>query len=223
MVQLQRRRLILLLAVLLAGSTVIPADSREQSDEPCGLTPSHLMIARSEDVLILSAGTTQVLPTSLTANQAAFLSAALPYDHWLATQDWQVVRTSLPHAYLIELRSVETGRLELSATFDRRIELAMSVVSPSSRQVAFIQANNLASEVTLMDAESATRRTVLIRHDAPLAAYAIQAAFSPDESCLAISMERSGGSGPETWLVDLATGEVSDRIAGDLVGWLPGR
>lgn len=209
------------MVMLLLGSMTSPVNSLAQPAAPCAQTPRQLLLSRDDEVLLLFPGTTEILPTRLTTTQARFLTADLPFGRWPVPQEWQVERTSQPHAYLIELRNRATGEMVLSATFQRRIELAMSVVSPSGRFVAYIQANNLASEVTLMDAATAAMQTVRIPHDAPLAAYAMHAEISPDERCLAISMERSGGPGPETWLIDLASGEVSDRIAGDLVGWLP--
>jgi hypothetical protein len=53
---------------------------------------------------------------------------------------------------------------------------------------------------------------VRLAHAAPLAAYAIGLTFAPDEHCVAVSMERIGGPGAETWLVDLRTGTV-DKVA----------
>jgi hypothetical protein len=107
----------------------------------------------------------------------------------------------------------------MEATFDRRIELAASKVSPTGQFTVFVQANNLATEVTVLDAEQAERWTVSLPHDATLAAFAISIHIDPAEACLAISEQRATGESPETWYVDLATRQVAEPVPGFVVSW----
>ena len=116
-----------------------------------------------------------------------------------------------------------TGRVVLDERFARRIELAASAVSPDGRFTVYVQGNNLATEVTILDALQASVRLVRIAHDADLAPFAIGIVFSPARACAALSMERVGGPGPEAWLVDLEGGAVSrlDSSGASVVDWLP--
>lgn len=92
-------------------------------------------------------------------------------------------------------------RVVVDTVFPRRIEIVATAASPGGRFVAHLQANNVVSELTLLDAETGVRNDLRIPHDAPLAAYALALTFSPDASCLAVSMIREGGL-PESWMVD---------------------
>lgn len=129
---------------------------------------------------------------------------------------WEVARTIDEQGRRIVVRDPRSGDIRFDVTFPNRIELATSAVSGAGRFSVFVQSNNVASEVTLLDAETGARRMVRLAHDAPLAAYAIGITFDPGERCVAISMERIGGPGAETWLVDLDTGSVEQLTIPDL-------
>jgi hypothetical protein len=126
----------------------------------------------------------------------------------LAFPRWVVDRTIDEAGRRIVVRDPRNGDVRFDVTYPNRIELATSAVSGTGRFTVFVQSNNVASEVTVLDAESGARRTIRLPHDAPLAAYAIGITFAPGKRCAAISMERIGGPRAETWLVDLRTGAV---------------
>ncbi len=136
---------------------------------------------------------------------------------------WHVERTPGDGGLRIEVIDRWSGDQVFDISFARRIELAASAVSPSGRLTVHVQANNIASELTLLDAHTGVSRRVDIRHGAQLAAFAIGVAFSPGERCVAISMERAGGGGAETWLVDPESGEVLPLPLTDIfvVAWPP--
>jgi hypothetical protein len=133
-----------------------------------------------------------------------------------------VVRTSGERAFRIDVMDGLTGDRVFDESFDRRIELATAAVSPSGRFTVHIQGNNIASEVTVLDALSGERWYRELPHDARLAAFAIDAVFDADETCVAISMERVGGEGGETWLLDLRSGEVQALPVADVfaIAWI---
>jgi hypothetical protein len=136
---------------------------------------------------------------------------------------WSVVRTADGAGTHVVVTDVVTGAVVLDERFGRRIELAASAVSPDGRFIVYVQGNNLATEVTILDAVQASVRLVRIAHDADLAPFAIGIVFNPAGACAALSMERIGGPGPETWLVDLDDGTVSrlDAFGAFVVDWLP--
>ena len=121
---------------------------------------------------------------------------------------WRVVRIANEREFTIEVIDTRDQTVILMESYSRRIELSASAVSPSSRFTIHLQANNVASEVTILDARDGVTRLVTIPHDADLAAYALGIVYSPDERCAAISMERAIGDGAETWLVDLESGRT---------------
>lgn len=177
-------------------------------------------MATGERVIVLDPATSREMATPWSSEQAALLLIGASWRDAFGPDEWVVRRTSSARAYHIEVGERATGETVVAMDFDRRIELATSVISPSSRLTVFIQANNLASELTLIDAATASVQSLTIPHDAPLAAFSIDAAFSSDETCLAVSMERSGGPGPETWLIDLDTGVVAPARPGAVIGWV---
>jgi hypothetical protein len=128
---------------------------------------------------------------------------------------WDVLRTY--DEVGLRLRIVDRDRTQVvfDAMFPRRIEIAATAVSPSGRFVVHVQANNVASELTLFDAGNASRRDLRIPHDAPLAAYAMTLTFSPDGACLAISMAREDQLS-ESWLIDLRQPKLAARPIGDV-------
>lgn len=112
------------------------------------------------------------------------------------------------------------GITAVDASFGRRIELAASKTSPRGRFLVYVQGNNKASEVTVLDALTQQHWTVNLRHDAGLAAYAISIQISPDERCVAVGQVRADGSPAQSWLVDLETKAVAGPVAGFAVGWV---
>lgn len=135
---------------------------------------------------------------------------------------WRIERTSLDGGLRLEVFDRHTGETVFDVAFARRIELATASVSPSGRFTVNVQANNIASEVTILDAGTGIGRRVDIPHDASLAAFAIGLAFSPGEGCVAVSMERDGGDGAETWLLDLESGDARALPVRDVfvLSWL---
>jgi len=117
----------------------------------------------------------------------------------------------------LRLRIIDRARdrVTVDTVFRRRIEIAAIAESPDGRLVVHLQANNVASEVTIFDAETGVRKALRIPHDAPLAAYALSLTFSPDASCLAVSMTRAGHL-PETWTVDLRQPVLTATPLGDV-------
>lgn len=143
-------------------------------------------------------------------------TATQPPPHWVVERE--------PMADAIAYRVVErrSGATVTAVSFPRRIELAASASSPDGRYFVHVQANNVASEVAIVDARTTRRRTATLPHDAPLAAFAISLTFSPDRSCLAISMEREGGVAPESWAIDLSSDTSAPRpvVWGSVLAWV---
>ena len=152
----------------------------------------------------------------------AALASALTAWHGFRTvpetRQWEVEATAEEGGYAFTVAR-PGGPTVLRASFDRRIELAASASSPSGRFTIFVQANNVATEVTVLDAARAERWTVLLPHEAPLAAFAISIHVDAREECIAISEQRVYGAGPETWYVDLRTRQVSEPDPGFVVAW----
>lgn len=117
----------------------------------------------------------------------------------------------------LRLRIVDRNRdrAVVDTVFPRRIEIAATATSADGRSVVHLQANNVASELTLFDAERETRSHIRIPHDASLAAYALSLTFSPDGSCLAVSMTRDGPL-PESWMVDLSQPVLTATPSGNV-------
>ncbi|HEV2067157.1 MAG TPA: hypothetical protein VGR08_09985 [Thermomicrobiales bacterium] len=117
----------------------------------------------------------------------------------------------------LRLRIIDRSRdrVVVDSVFPRRIEIAANADSPDGRFVVHLQANNVASELTVFDAGAGIRKDLRLPHAAPLAAYAMSLTFSPDGSCLAVSMTRAGNL-PETWTVDLRQPVLTARPLGDV-------
>ncbi len=140
--------------------------------------------------------------------------------HGAVPAPWHVVRTSEASSRRIAAYDGQSGAQIFDVAFARRIELSTAVASPSGRFTVHVQANNVASEITVLDAGRGAQWRRYIRHDARLAAYAIGVAFSPNGSCAAILMEREG-VGPETWLLDLESETLSDPLVDAFaLGWV---
>lgn len=212
----RRRRRVkrtLLLCVLLAMPEFLNAQGFTESCRPSGtsLIVEHETRAALVDIAMPSAMVIPPEPGIL--RLAGKVQQALD---GLGPARWRVVRTADDRAQTIEVRDTGDGSLIFERSFTHRIELAASAVSPSSRFMIHLQANNVASEVTILDAYTGVTRVVAISHNADLAAYAIGIVFSPDDQCAAISMERAGAAGAETWLLDLRSGAVAQLSIPDI-------
>ncbi len=208
------------LAVLMLTCIAAPPSIAQSPEQPvCAPAHGWLLLERGARAYILDPGDDEILPLDLAPATIERLHRPLTLLDVFISPAWDVRRDSRPDGYTFTVREPGGGKPILSASFDRRIEIAASTVSPTGRFTVFIQSNNLASEITVLDAADAQRRDVRIPHGEELAAFAIDSAFSRDESCLAVSMERVGGNGPETWLVNLETGAVSGVIPGFVIDW----
>ncbi len=123
---------------------------------------------------------------------------------------WVVDQQPLADTIVYRVLDRSTGAIAVTLSFPRRIELATSASSPDGRFFVHVQANNVASDVVVVDAWTKRQQSGTLPHNARLAAFAMSLTFSPDASCLAISMEREGDAHPETWVIGLTT---SDEIA----------
>ncbi|MBA2246952.1 MAG: hypothetical protein H0W23_02400 [Chloroflexia bacterium] len=135
---------------------------------------------------------------------------------------WVVEREPMADAIAYRVVERRSGATVTAVSFPRRIELAASASNPDGRYFIHVQANNVASEVAIVDARTTRRRSVTLAHDAPLAAFAISLTFNPDGSCLAISMEREGGAAPESWALDLTSDTSAPRTVdwGSVLAWV---
>lgn len=184
-------------------------NSANASTEPCRLEGTTLLVQQADRLVIVDPATFAVRDTPLDpelVRRAAAMRQVLDEVIW---RRWHVVRTADERVREITVFDSSDGSLVFDLSFSRRIELAASAVSPSHRFVIHVQANNVASEATILDAQSGDSRFATISHHAEIAAYAIGIVISPDELCAAISMERADADGAETWLVDLASGAVT--------------
>ncbi|HYI25608.1 MAG TPA: hypothetical protein VD767_09380 [Thermomicrobiales bacterium] len=116
---------------------------------------------------------------------------------------WDVARDARDGVVTLAASDALTDEVVYRESFTSRIELAASTVSPSRRYAVYLQGNNIASELTVLDARTGTAETAYLAHNADLAPFAIGFAFRPGEACLAVTLERANGPGPETWLIDL--------------------
>lgn len=128
---------------------------------------------------------------------------------------WVAQRTQDEIGLRLRITDRTRDRVVVDAVFPRRIEIAATAESPDGRFVVHLQANNVASELTVFDAGTGIRKELRLPHDAPLAAYAMSLTFSPDASCLAVSMTRAGHL-PEAWTVDLQQPVLTARPLGDV-------
>jgi hypothetical protein len=209
----------MLAILILTGIAATPSSAHDLEQPACASAYGWLFLERESQGFVLDPARGEAAPIDLSPATIEYLLRPFGLaDPFIAPQ-WDVQRASGPDAYAFTVHDPGTGELIISATFERRIEIAASTVSPTGRFTVFIQSNNLASEITVLDASTAERRDVRLPHGEKLAAFAIGSAFSRDESCLAVSMERVGGNGPETWLVSMETGSVSSVIPGFVITW----
>jgi hypothetical protein len=206
-------------ALTLIVAVAMPAPAHSLEQPACASAHGWLLLERDSQAIVVDPPDGEAVRLDLAPSVIERLHRPLALPAMLGTPQWDVQRASGDDAYEFTVRDPGTGEAILAATFDRRIEIASSTVSPTGRFTVFIQANNRASEVTVLDAAEGERRDIRIPHDEELAAFAIGSAFSRDESCLAISMERVGGNGPETWLIDLESGAINPAIPGFAITW----
>jgi hypothetical protein len=191
--------------LLAAPATWISANA---FTDPCRVEGTSLLVEQADRLAIVDPATLAVQDTPLDpefVRRAAAMRAVLDEVSW---RRWQVVRTADERVHRITVFDSGDGSLVFDLSFSRRMELAASAVSPSHRFVIHVQANNVASEATILDAQSGDSSFATISHHSDIAAYAIGIVFSPDELCAAISMERADADGADTWFVDLESGAV---------------
>jgi hypothetical protein len=181
-------------------ATPVPAAS-------CPSSASLLLAERGGRTIGIDPGTFAAIPLPVAPGVIESTADARRAFAELAPPKWTVTRVPSDRAFRVVVKARATDQVVLDESFARRIELATVASTPDGRITLFVQANNIASEVTILDAETGTVRQARIRHGADLAAFAIAIVYSPDHRCAAISMERVNGPGAESWLLDLATGE----------------
>lgn len=198
--------------------------ARQDSPSPAGVcdgVEASLLMEHGAAVQLVNSRTLAVREVPLGADVARIVERGRNLLEGVVPARWHVARTSNDLEQRVAVYDRQSGKIVFEVAFARRIELSTAVVSPTGRFTVHVQANNIASEVTVLDAQSGAIQSLDIPHDARLAAFAIGVAFSPDETCAAISMERVGGDGAETWLLDLALGDVRALSVTDVfvVGW----
>lgn len=198
--------------------------ARQDSPSPAGVcdgVEASLLMEHGAALQLVNARTLAVREVPLSPDVARIVERGWNRLEGVVPARWHVARTSNDLEQRVTVYDRHTGEPVFNVSFARRIELATALVSPSGRFTVHVQANNIASEVTVLDAQSGTTRSLDIPHDARLAAFAIGVAFSPGDECAAISLERVGGDGAETWLLDLASGEVHELPVPDVfvIGW----
>lgn len=188
----------------------------------CSDVDGSPLVEHGVDLVLVNPGTLVVRAVPLPPEIVQIVERGWKRLEGVVPPPWHVVRTSNDREQRVAVYDRQTGRTVVDVAFARRIELATAKVSSTGRFTVHVQANNIASEVTILDAQSGRARSLEIRHDARLAAFSIGVAFSPDETCAAISMERVGGNGPETWLLDLVSSEVRQVPVPDVfvVAWI---
>ncbi len=218
------RRSVLVLVALMAVLSPCLANAAKRGIERCEQPGTAMIAEQGERVVVVDPGTGIVQPLPLEPGFVESVARARRFGEAITPSRWVVARTADEHGRRIQVFDMRHGEQVFDVRFDLRIELATSAVSPSGRYTVYLQSNNIASEVTILDAATASQRTVRIEHGAPLAAYAMAIVFSPDQECAAISMERVGGDGAETWLLNLGSGEIERVPAQDLFvrDWVPG-
>jgi hypothetical protein len=211
--------------VLVAALGQDRASMAEDGSGVCEQPGTNLVAEQGNRVVIVDPGTGSVRILPLAPGFVESVARARRSGEALAPSRWDVLRAADERGRRIQVFDAVRDERVFDVWFDLRIELATSAVSPSGRYSIYLQSNNIASEVTILDAATASQRTVMIEHDAPLAAYAMAIVFSPNQECAAISMERVDSDGAETWLLDLASGEIVRIPAAGVfvLDWVPGR
>lgn len=128
---------------------------------------------------------------------------------------WVTLRTQDAAGLRLRIVDRTRDRVVVDTVFPWRIEIAATATTSDGRSVVHLQANNVASELTLFDALTGTSRYLRIPHNASVAAYAMSLTFSPDGACLAVSMTREG-SLSESWTVDLSRPVLAAPLLGDV-------
>jgi hypothetical protein len=215
----------LVLIVLVAALVQDRASMAEDGFGLCEQPGANLVAEQGDRVVIVDRGTGSVRILPLAPGFVESVALARRSGEALTPSRWDVLRTADERGRRIQVFDAVRDERVFDVRFDLRIELATSAVSPSGRYSIYLQSNNIASEVMILDAATAIQRTVMIEHDAPLAAYAMAIVFSPNQECAAISMERVDSDGAETWLLDLASGEIARVPAAGVfvLDWVPGR
>jgi hypothetical protein len=141
------------------------------------------------------------------------------------TPRWLVTSTADEAGTTAVVLDVVAGDRVFEMDFLYRIELAALAVSATGRHTVHIQGNNVATEVTILDAATGDVKRVDLPHHGTLAPYAMAWAYSPAGRCLALSLARTGGPGPETWLIDLdlPAARALGVTSGMVTAWLPGQ
>ena len=187
----------------------------------CGGPDGSLLMEDGSGLVLVNPGSLAVRRVPFSPEAVRIVERGWNRLNGVIPARWLVERTSDDTGRRIAVYERQTGDTVFDLAFDRRIELSTDIVSLSGRFTVHVQANNNASEVMILDAQSGHTRRLGIPHDARLAAYAIGVAFSQGETCAAISMERVGGKGAETWLLDLESGVVYQLPVPDafVVAW----
>lgn len=215
--------LIVILIVMVFGLAPFGLGAGPESHKGCQAPGAFLIAERGHDVVAIDPLTGAARPVALPPNAVRMAERGWRALRGAVPEPWRVVRSSDASHQRIEVYDRESGVQVFDIAFQRRIELSTAVVSPSGRFTVHVQANNVASEITVLDAVRGLRWRRDIPHNARLAAYAMGVAFSPNGACAAISMERADGvDGPETWLLDLESGTDSGLPIRDafVLGWV---
>ena len=183
--------------------------SASASIDPCRPEETSLIVERGDRLALIDPESLTIRDIPVDPDAVELAGRMRRVLNGLRSPRWQVAHSADERTRRIEVVDTRDGSLVFEVSFTRRVELSATSVSPSHRFVAHVQSNNVASEVTILDAQSGASRLVTISHDAVLAAYAIGIAFSPNERCAAISMERADGIGAETWLIALESGAIA--------------
>ena len=187
----------------------------------CDLLDASLLMEHGAALQLVNPRTLAVRDVPLSPDVARIVERGWNLLKGVVPARWHVARTSNDREQRVAVSDRQSGETVFDVAFARRIELSTAVVSSTGQFTVHVQANNIASEVTVLDAENGVSRQVELRHDERLAAFAIGVAFSPGEECAAISMERVGADGAETWLLDLASGDARPLPVPDafVIGW----
>lgn len=214
--------LIVILIVMLFGLAPFGLEGQPGSPRGCEDSGALLLAVRGNEVVAIDPLSFEARAVPVQPDAVRIAERGVRALHSAVPAPWRVVRSSDAAAQRIEVYDGRTDDRVFDVAFRRRIELSTAAVSPSGRVTVHVQANNVASEVTVLDAGRGVRWRRDIPHDARLAAYAIGVTFSPNGACAAISMEREGSDDPETWLLDLESGDLFGSPVADafVLAWV---
>ncbi len=213
-----------------ASSSLISVNPEDGSADRLPVThPRTVTTALSPGIAIVrdAAGEDHIVrlhdgrTVSVPAVVAVAIQRTRSFASILESSRWVTERTYDGAGLRLRIFDRAQDRVTVDATFPRRIEIAATATSRDGRVVAHLQANNQASELSLFDAETGSRRFLRLPHDAALAAYAMTLVFSRDASCLTVSMTREGAL-PESWLIDLGQTSLVPTPAGHhvVLAWI---